>query len=335
MDTRQPVHAASDWHSLDAQQALDALHSNPAGLAEGEATARLQRYGANRLPPPKRRGPLLRLLLQFHNVLLYMMIAASAVTALLGQWVDTAVILAAVLINALIGFIQEGKAEHALDAIRSMLSLHAMVLRDGERREIPAEQLVPGDIVALVSGDKVPADLRLLKVKNFNVEEAALTGESVPVEKSIARSAADAVLGDRRCMAYSGTLVSSGQALGLVVTTGSVTELGRIGSMLQQVQPLTTPLLRQIDGFSRWLSVALLVLAIATFTLSTLWHGQDPAEMFMMVVALTVAAIPEGLSAIMTVILALGVQRMARQNAIVRRLPAVETLGSVTVICSP
>jgi len=334
MDSRQPANAEAAWHTLDAQQALDALHSTRSGLTEDEATARLQRYGANRLPPPKRRGPLMRLLLQFHNVLLYMMMAASVVTALLGQWVDTAVILAAVLINVLISFIQEGKAEHALDAIRNMLSLHAMVLRDGERREIPAEHLVPGDIVALVSGDKVPADLRLLQVKNFNVEEAALTGESVPVEKSITCSAADAVLGDRRCIAYSGTLVSSGQALGLVVTTGSLTELGRIGSMLQLVESISTPLLRQISGFSRWLSAALLVLAIATFTLSTLWHGQDPAEMFMMVVALTVAAIPEGLPAIITVILALGVQRMARQKAIVRRLPAVETLGSVTVICS-
>ncbi|MDA7087235.1 HAD-IC family P-type ATPase [Pseudomonas sp. SA3-5] len=334
MDTRLPVHAAPAWHSLDAQQALDTLHSNPLGLAEGEIASRRQRYGANRLPPPRRRGPLLRLLLQFHNLLLYMMIAAAAVTALLGHWVDTAVILVVVLINALIGFIQEGKAEHALDAIRDMLSLHAMVLRDGERRKIPAEHLVPGDIVALVSGDKVPADLRLLKVKNFLVEEAALTGESLPVEKSIARSAADAVLGDRRCMAYSGTLVSSGQALGLVVATGPATELGRIGSLLQQVQPLTTPLLRQIDGFSRWLSVALLILALVTFALGTLWHGQDPAQTFMMVVALTVAAIPEGLPAIMTVVLALGVQRMARQNAIVRRLPAVETLGSVTLICS-
>lgn len=334
MDTPPPVHAETAWHTLDAQQALDALHSSQSGLAEGEAAQRLQRYGANRLPPPKRRSALLRLLLQFHNLLLYMMIAASAVTALLGHWIDTAVILSVVLINALIGFIQEGKAEHALDAIRDMLSLHAMVVRAGERREIPAEQLVLGDIVSLVSGDKVPADLRLLRVKNFNVEEAALTGESVPVEKSIARNKADAVLGDRRCMAYSGTLVSSGQALGLVVATASATELGRIGSMLQQVQTVATPLLRQIDGFSRWLTVALLVFAIGTFALGTLWRGQDPAEMFMMVVALTVAAIPEGLPAIMTVILALGVQRMARHNAIVRRLPAVETLGSVTVICS-
>ncbi|SDH80822.1 plasma-membrane calcium-translocating P-type ATPase [Pseudomonas benzenivorans] len=334
MDPRQPSPPATAWHALEAQQAIDLLHGAPAGLDDGEAAARLQQYGANRLPPPQRRGPLRRLLLQLHNVLLYLMLAASGIAALLAHWLDAAVILTAVAVNALIGFIQEGKAEHALDAIRELLSLRAMVLRQGERREIPAEQLVPGDLVMLASGDRVPADLRLLSVRNLSVEEAALTGESLPVEKSSARVAADAELGDRRCMAYSGTLVSSGQALGLVVATGPASELGRIGAMLQQVQPLTTPLLRQIEGFSRWLALALLVLALTTFALGTLWRDQDAAEMFLLVVALTVAAIPEELPAIMTVILALGVQRMARQNAIVRRLPAVETLGAVTLICT-
>lgn len=334
MDTRLPENSDSAWHQLTPQQTLDAQQSSQTGLSDAEASARLQRHGPNRLPPPKRRGPLLRLLYQFHNVLLYMMMAAALVTALLGHWVDTGVILAAVLINVVIGFIQEGKAENALDAIRSLLSPHALVLRGGERREIDAEQLVPGDIVLLASGDKVPADLRLISVKNLLVEEAALTGESLPVEKSLAHCQADAALGDRRCMAYSGTLVASGQASGVVVATGAGTELGRIGAMLQQVQAMTTPLLRQIEQFSRWLALAILIFAMATFALGTFWHGQDPAEMFMMVVALTAAAIPEGLPALMTVILALGVQRMAGRNAIVRRLPAVETLGSVTVICS-
>lgn len=334
MENRLPGHTDHAWHQLTPQQALEAQQSTSSGLGEHEAGERLQRHGHNRLPPPKRRGPLLRLLYQFHNVLLYMMLGAALITALLGHWVDTSVILAAVLINVIIGFIQEGKAENALDAIRNMLSPHAMVLRDGERHEIDAERLVPGDVVLLVSGDKVPADLRLLSVKNLLVEEAALTGESVPVEKSVAHCQADAALGDRRCMAYSGTLVSSGQATGLVVATGADTELGRIGAMLQQVQALSTPLLRQIEQFSRWLAVIILILALATFILGILWHGQNPGEMFMMVVALTASAIPEGLPAIMTVILALGVQRMAGHNAIVRRLPAVETLGSVTVICS-
>ncbi|MFY1020761.1 cation-transporting P-type ATPase [Ectopseudomonas khazarica] len=334
MGNRPSEHSDRAWHELTAQQALDALHSTPLGLDSEQARARLQQHGANRLPPPQKRGPLLRLLYQFHNVLLYLMLGAALIAALLGHWVDTAVILAAVLINVVIGFIQEGKAESALNAIRDMLSPHAMVRRDGERHEIDAEQLVPGDVVLLVSGDKVPADLRLLSVKNLLVEEAALTGESVPVEKSVAHCRQDAALGDRRCMAYSGTLVSSGQASGLVVATGADTELGRIGAMLQQVQALSTPLLRQIEQFSRWLAVIILVLALATFILGTFWHGQNPGDMFMMVVALTASAIPEGLPAIMTVILALGVQRMAGQNAIVRRLPAVETLGSVTVICS-
>jgi magnesium-transporting ATPase (P-type) len=327
-------HSDHAWHGLTAQQALDEQRSSTSGLGQEEAEQRLQHYGANRLPPPQRRGPLLRLLYQFHNVLLYMMLVAALITALLGHWIDTSVILAAVLINVIIGFIQEGKAENALDAIRSMLSPHAMVLRGGERHEIDAERLVPGDIVLLASGDKVPADLRLISVKNLLVEEAALTGESVPVEKSVAHCNADAALGDRRCMAYSGTLVSSGQASGVVVATGANTELGRIGAMLQQVQALSTPLLRQIEQFSRWLAVIILILALATFILGILWHSQNPGEMFMMVVALTASAIPEGLPAIMTVILALGVQRMAGHNAIVSRLPAVETLGSVTVICS-
>ncbi|WAJ38696.1 cation-transporting P-type ATPase [Pseudomonas sp. GOM7] len=328
------VHSDHTWHGLTARQALDAQHSDASGLGDDEAENRLHRHGRNRLPAPPRRGPLLRLLYQFHNVLLYLMLAAAMITALLGHWVDTSVILAAVLINVIIGFVQEGKAENALDAIRDLLSPHAMVLRGGERREIDAERLVPGDVVLLVSGDKVPADLRLLSVKNLLIEEAALTGESLLVEKSVAHCQPDAALGDRRCMAYSGTLVSSGQATGLVVATGANTELGRIGAMLQQVQALSTPLLRQIEQFSRWLAVIILILALATFVLGILWHGQDPAEMFMMVVALTASAIPEGLPAIMTVILALGVRRMAGQNAIVRRLPAVETLGSVTVICS-
>lgn len=274
------------------------------------------------------------MLRQFHNVLLYMMLFASLVTALLGFWVDSAVILLAVVVNALIGFVQEGKAANALDAIRDMLSLHALVLRDGQRQALDAERLVPGDVVLLASGDRVPADLRLFETKNFHVDESALTGESVPVEKGCVAVAIDALLGDRRCMAYSGTLVTSGQARGVVVATAGDTELGRIGTLLREVRTLATPLLRQIASFSRWLALAILLLAGATFVLGTLWQGQPMVDMFMLVVALTASAIPEGLPAIMTVILALGVQRMARRNAIVSRLPAVETLGSVTVICS-
>jgi magnesium-transporting ATPase (P-type) len=322
------------WHALSPEQTLQRLQSSEHGLSQQQANERLRQYGANRLPPPKQRSALLRFALQFHNVLLYLMLIAAVVTALLGHWLDTGVILAAVVINALIGFIQEGKAEQALSAIRDLLAPSAMTLRDAERRELSAEQLVPGDVLMLASGDKVPADLRLLSVKNFYVDEAALTGESVPVEKLIPPNSSDAVLGDRRCMAYSGTLVTSGQAMGVVVSTGSQTELGQISHLLQQVHSLSTPLIQQINRFSRWLALAIVLFAALTLLIGTVLHDQPLADMFMMVVALTASAIPEGLPAIMTIILALGVQRMASRNAIVRRLPAVETLGSVTLICS-
>jgi len=322
------------WHTLSGEAVQRRWRTGPDGLSETEARRRLGQYGANRLAPSKRRGPLLRLLLQFHNILLYVMLGAAAITAFLGHWIDTGVLLAAVVINAIIGFLQEGKAEAALDAIRAMLSPHATVIRDGSRREIEAAGLVPGDLVLLASGDRVPADLRLIAVKELRVEEAALTGESLPSEKSDAAVAVDAPLGDRCGMAYSGTLAVHGQASGIVVATGSATELGRINRMLAGIRSLTTPLLRQIDRFGRVLAMAILVMAAATFLLGTLLRGHAAAEMFMMVVALAASAIPEGLPAIMTVTLALGVQRMARRNAIIRRLPAVETLGSVTVICS-
>ncbi|ENO90285.1 cation-transporting P-type ATPase [Thauera linaloolentis] len=325
---------ATAWHTLTRTQVEEALRSGKDGLSETEARQRLAYYGPNRLAPPKRRGPLLRLLMQFHNILLYVMMGAALITALLGHWVDTGVLLAAVIINAVIGFIQEGKAESALDAIRAMLSPHATVIRDGRRREIDAAELVPGDLVALASGDRVPADLRLVAIKELRVEEAALTGESLPVEKTTAAVAADAPLGDRYGMAYSGTLAVYGQASGIVVNTGATTELGKINQMLADIRSLATPLLRQVDRFGRALALVILALSAATFVLGTLWRGHAPAEMFMMVVALAASAIPEGLPAIMTVTLALGVQRMAQRNAIIRRLPAVETLGSVTVICS-
>ncbi|MCO7514056.1 cation-transporting P-type ATPase [Pseudomonas guariconensis] len=310
------------------------LRTGPEGLQDVEVARRLELYGPNRLLPPKRRGPLLRLLAQFHNVLLYVMIAAAVITALLEHWVDTCVLLAAVVINAIIGFIQEGKAESALQAIRAMLAPHAMVIRNGIPQEIDAAELVPGDLVVLASGDRVPADLRLVAVKELRVEEAALTGESLPVEKDAEVAQADAPLGDRHGMAYSGTVVVYGQARGIVVGTGAATELGRINQMLADIRGLATPLLRKVDRFARVLAVTILAISTATFVIGTLWRGHPPAEMFMMVVALAASAIPEGLPAIMTVTLALGVQRMARRKAIIRHLPAVETLGSVTVICS-
>ena len=323
------------WHSLPAHAAAERLATDTRhGLPHAEAARRLATHGPNRLPAPPRRPAWLRLLAQFHNVLIYVMLASAAVTAALGHWIDTGVLLGAVVINAVIGFVQEGKAESALDAIRRMLSPQATVLRGGERQMVAAEQLVPGDVVLLASGDKVPADLRIVSAKSLRADEAVLTGESVPSDKNDAPVAEDAPLGDRRGMLYSGTLVAAGTATGVVVATGSLTELGRISALLAQVESGTTPLLRQIARFSRWLALAILAFVALTFAIGVLWRGEAPADMFMMAVALAASAIPEGLPAIMTITLALGVRRMAQHHAIIRRLPAVETLGSVTVICS-
>jgi magnesium-transporting ATPase (P-type) len=322
-------------HAESVEQTLGRLDtSRTDGLSSDEVGLRLGLHGRNALPPPAGRGPFRRFLLQFHNVLIYVLLGAGIVTAVLGQWIDSGVIFGVVVVNALIGFIQEGKAERALDAIRNMLSLHAQVLRDGGRRDVVAEELVPGDIVFLASGDKVPGDLRLVDVRSLRIEEAALTGESLPVEKGVAPVAADAPLGDRSCMAYSGTLVAYGQGVGVVIGTGAQTEIGRISAMLSAVEELSTPLLRQLAGFGRWLTLGILAAAGASFAFGTLFRDYSATEMFLAAVGLAVAAIPEGLPAIMTITLAIGVQSMARRNAIIRRLPAVETLGSVTVICS-
>lgn len=257
--------ATPPWHSLPASEAMAKLGATREGLGSEEVARRRARYGANRLPPPPRTPGWKRFLLQFHNVLIYVLLAAGAITAFLGHAVDSGVIFGVVLINALIGYIQEGRAEQALDAIRHMLAPHAHVSRAGLRQEIPAEELVPGDIVHLASGDRVPADLRLLEVKSLRVMEAALTGESLAVEKQVAPVAADAALGDRASMAWSGTLVTYGQGVGVVVATGPATEIGRISSMLAEVEPLATPLIQQMTRFGQWLAAA--IVALAAFTL--------------------------------------------------------------------
>ncbi len=322
------------WHSLEVDVCLDRLGVSEDGLDAAESSTRLKAHGDNRLPSPPRKSSLTRFLLQFHNVLIYILIAAALGTAALQHWIDTGVILGVVLINAIIGFVQEGKAERALDAIRDMLSPKALVLRDGHRRTIPAEELVPGDVVFLNAGDKVPADLRLLRTHNMRIDEAMLTGESLAVDKQTDPVEVDADLGDRTSMAFSGTLVTFGQGRGVVVATGGATEIGRISAMLGEVETLTTPLLQDIARFGRWLSVAIVTLAALTFAFGYWVRDYDILETFLAAVSLAVAAIPEGLPAIMTITLAIGVQRMAARKAIIRRLPAVETLGSVTTICS-
>lgn len=326
---------STTWHSIDVPEVARALGTDVrVGLSRQSAAERLRQFGPNRLPAPPRRPAWLRFLRQFHNVLIYVMLGAAVITLAIGHFIDTAVLMAAVIVNAIIGFIQEGRAETALDAIREMLSLHATVFRDGERMEVRADDLVPGDIVSVASGDRIPADLRIVSAKNLRVDESLLTGESVTVAKTVTPVAASAVLAERRSMLYSGSLVAAGSAMGIVVGTGVRTELGSIGAMIAAVGDISTPLVRQMAQFSRWLAAAILGISAMTFVIGVAWRGHPMSDMFMMVVALAASAIPEGLPAIMTVTLALGVQRMARRHAIVRKLPAVETLGAVTVICS-
>ena len=315
-------------------QVFRALACKPVGLTEAEAQQRLERFGPNRLPQERGPGPLRRLLAQFDNVLIYVLLAAAAVTTALGHWVDTSVILGVVVINAVLGAVQEGKAERALDAIRNMLSLQAMAVRGGQRRAVPAEQLVPGDLVFLQSGDRVPADLRLVRIKGLQTQEGALTGESCRSRSRSIRSP------PMRRSAIAPPWPTRGRSSPTAKGPGSwsrpatATEIGRISGLLAQVEPLTTPLLRQMARFARWLTGAILALAALTLAFGVLIRDYGLGEMFLAAVGLAVAAVPEGLPAVLTITLAIGVERMARRHAIVRRLPAVETLGSVTVICS-
>lgn len=322
------------WHTLSAEKVAKALQTDGEGLSSAEARRRLDQLGPNELPLQKGKSPLLRFLLQFHNVLIYVLLAAGIITLLMEHWVDAGVIIGVVFINAVVGFIQEGKAEAALEGIRRMLSLEAGVIREGRRRSIPAAELVPGDRVALASGDRVPADLRLLQVRDLRVEESPLTGESEAVDKQVAVLDPETVLADRTNLAFAGTRVTYGRAQGLVVATGTRTEIGRISGMMDRVNAPRTPLLRQMDRFGKVLSFVILALTAGLFALGALLHDYALSELFLAVIGMAVAAIPEGLPAIMTITLALGVQRMARRNAIIRKLPSVETLGSVTVICS-
>ena len=321
-------------HSLSIKDCLNVFSTHSAGLAPDVAAKRLNEYGPNMLPEPPRRSLLLRFLGHFHNVLIYVLIGAAIVTASLSHWVDTGVILAVVFVNAIIGFIQEGRAEDAMSAIRSMLAPHASVLRGGSRISIDAAELVPGDVVLLEAGDKVPADLRLLAAKGLRVQEAILTGESMAVEKATAPVTKDASLGDRTSMAFSGTLIAAGTGRGVVVATGAQTEIGRISGLLGTVEVLTTPLVEQMDRFARWLTVLILLISMVLLVFGYFVEHIAFSDQFMAVVGLAVAAIPEGLPAVLTITLSVGVQAMARRNAIVRRLPAIETIGAVSVICT-
>ncbi|MEM1286361.1 MAG: HAD-IC family P-type ATPase [Pseudomonadota bacterium] len=323
-----------NWHALSGQDALSRIGSSLSGLSAEEASRRLTLHGPNALPSAPPRSLLSRLLSQFNNTLIYVLLGAAVVTALLSHWIDTGVILGVVLVNAGIGFWQEGKAENALAAVRNMLSANASVIRGGVRRTVAADALVPGDIVLIEAGDRVPADLRLVRARGLRIEEAALTGESVPTDKDVASVADAAPLAERSSMAYSGTLVSAGRATAVVIATGASAEIGRIGTLLEDVTETTTPLLRQIDVFSKWLTAVVLALCAVIFALAVLVRGYALDDAFLVVIGMAVAAIPEGLPAVITITLALGVQTMARRQAIIRQLPAVETLGAVSVICT-
>lgn len=335
MATSKPKTAAPvNAHSLSANQVLATLNSAEHGLTAAQAQHRAAQYGPNLLP--QAAGPSLwyRFFKHFHDTLIYVLLFSAAVTALLGHWLDTAVILAVVIINAVIGFIQEGKAEQALAGIRQMLSVHANVCRDGQWQQVPAEQLVPGDVIKIRSGDRVPADLRLLDTTELRIEESALTGESQPVAKQTEPVAPDAALGDRSCLAFSGTLVTSGRGIAVVTAIGAATEIGQINQLLSEVQGITTPLTRQMNQFGRYLALVIALLALLMLAVGMLLHDYSHAEVFLAAIGFAVAAIPEGLPAILTITLALGVKQMADRKAITRRLNAVETLGAVTVICS-
>ncbi len=329
-----PPEKELSWHHLAAEETAEALDTDlSGGLTDSEAAARRDRYGANTLTTRKTKGPLARFLLQFHQPLVYILVAATLITLFLREWVESGVIFGVILINSVIGFVQESKALKAIDALARAMVSQALVIRNGERRKKAALELVPGDIVLIQSGDKVPADLRLFKTRELRIDESTLTGESVSVQKIENRLEADTDLSDRRNMAYSSTLVTHGTGQGIVIATGDHTEIGHINDLISSADIIATPLTVKIGRFSHVLLYVILGLAGVTFLVG-FFRGQGWIDLFMASVALAVSAIPEGLPAAITITLAIGVSRMAGRHAIIRKLPAVETLGSTTVICS-
>ncbi len=333
-DMPEDPRVSGDWHALETAVVLDRLGASEAGLSAEAARVALERYGPNEIPRGKSDGLVVLFMRQLMQPLIYVLLAAGAVTAALSHWIDAAVILGVVIANAVVGVVQEYRAGRAIESLLDLVAQQSTVVRDGVVRRIDARELVPGDVVVLDAGDKVPADCRLLGARGLFVDEALLTGESVPVEKLEAGALpAETPLPERRNMTYAGTLVTTGQGRVVVADTASATELGHISELVGAAEPLATPLTRKIAAFSRTLTYAILVLAGLTFVMAWL-RGYPLLDGFLASVALAVSAIPEGLPAIMTIALATGVRRMATRNAVVRRLPAVETLGSTTVICS-
>jgi len=321
------------WHHLYSEEVSQMLGTSKKGLSTEEVNRRLKRNGPNKLSQKKGDSPLKILLRQFHQPLVYILIVAAIGVAFLEQWLEVGVILGVVLVNAIIGFIQEVKALKAIDALSKNLDAQATVIRESKRMQISAQELVVGDIVVLQSGDKIPADMRIIQLRELQVDESALTGESIPVKKKQGILEIDSMIGDRTNMAYSSTLVTYGSATGVVVATGDNSEIGKINRMIASADILTTPLTKKITEFSHLLLWVILILAGLTVTAGLL-RGFSLENVLLEGVALAVGAIPEGLPAVVTITLAIGVSRMAKRKAIVRKLPAVETLGSTTVICS-
>ena len=322
------------WHSIENDKIIELFESDATdGLGPLSIKHREEYFGKNILKERKKDSKLKKFFLQFHNALIYILLGASLVTALLHEWIDSGVIFGVVIINVIIGYVQELKAEEAIDSLKKMMTTEAVVIRDGKKISISSIDLVPGDIVLLESGSKVPADMRLLESKDLKVDESMLTGESVSTQKSIALQNQDITLNDRDNMTYSGTYVTYGRAKGVVVATGEYTELGKIAHLIEETTSMDTPLTKKISAFSKILLYVILALSAFTFVVGIL-RENSAVETFMASVALAVGAIPEGLPAAVTITLAIGVSRMAKKNAIIRKLPAVETLGSVTTICS-
>ena len=330
-----------NWHAAESSEVLNLIESSENGLSVAEAKKRLSEFGKNLIQRDKGDGVLKLLWGQINNPLIWVLIGSGTLAVLLGKITDGLVVLSVVVINTIIGFIQEYKAGKAIEALADMVPENATVLRDGQYTTIPVAEIVPGDLVQLAAGDRVPADMRLINQKNLSVEEAALTGESLPSQKSIDPVAKDAVIGDRKCMVYSGTLVTSGSATAVVVTTGMLTELGKISDMLSQTTDLKTPLTQKLEVIGKYLTIGIVAITLVILVMGTIRAtgqgvllGLALKDSLIFAIALAVGAIPEGLPAVVTIALSIGVQRMAKRKAIIRKLPAVETLGSTTVICT-
>lgn len=323
-----------EWYKVTEEDLLCRLKTNKdLGLSEEAVKESLETKGYNELKEEKTKSFLAKVLAQFNDFLVIILIVASIISFIAGETVDSIVILAIVVVNAFLGLYQEGKAEKSLEALKKMASPNAKVIRNGGTTIVPANTLVPGDIVILETGDIIPADLRLIQSSNLKVDEASLTGESLPVEKNIQVLEEDSSLGDRKNMGFMSTIVSYGRGKGIVVATGHDTEIGRIATMIQEIEDETTPLQKKLDELGKYLGIGCIIVCILVFAIG-MFQGRNLLDMFMVSVSLAVAAIPEGLPAIVTIVLALGMNKMVKRNAIVKKLLAVETLGCTTVICS-